>query len=316
MTEKPQIAIIQLIGKPRQRAERALASVLAQESLEAAEILLVDSVAPAYPPLPGSEHPQVKVIQPTNPAHFGAMKAEAVRQAKADLVVFVEDHVEADPGWLKAILAACEGPWSAVGCQVLNANPEIGISKAIGLVNYGLWTPPVSTGETDLLPGNNTAYRRDVLLQLGDELADLLTADTVLQWRILADGHRLFLESAARIRHLNPTSLGNCLRAEFYYHWPFAGVRSAIEGWSFWRRLRYVLLSPAIPWLRLRRALRLNAAKHMIRRADLTRRIPQLILIFHAAVAGQLVGLLLGPRRGIELFTVFELNSPRPTEEA
>ena len=79
--------------------------------------------------------------------------------------------------------------------------------------------------------------------------------------------------------------------------------------------MRYIVLSPLIPWLRLWRTLRLNAAKQMIGQAALLLRLPQLILIFHAAVAGQLAGMLGGAQRGIELFTAFELNSPRPTKD-
>jgi hypothetical protein len=300
-----------VIGHERDRAEKSLAHVLAQLGDKRAEVLIVDSAAELYPPIAGSDHPQVTVLVPPAIQDFGRMKAEAVRQVKGKIVLFIEDHVQAEPGWLDAMLAALDGPWVAVGSQVKNANPDVGLSRVIGLINYGLWAPPVERGEVPLLPGNNTAYRRQTLLDLGDALEALLISDTVLQWKLLAEGGRLFLEANACIRHLHPTSLANCLQTEFAYHWPFAGVRARTFNWSRWKTLRYILLSPAIPWLRLRRSLAINARKRLVPTWQLVWHMPQLILMLHAAVLGQIVGLIRGPSQGVELFTAFELNSPR-----
>lgn len=314
MSDPPNFSVILIVAHQRARAELALASVLAQEGLKAAEVLVVDSASGEVPPLAGSDHPRVRVLTPSNRQDYGQMKAEAVRQALGEVVLFIEDHVQAQPGWLMALAKAFDGPWVAVGAQVENANPHVGLSPIVALVNYGLWAPPVDRGEADLLAGNNTAYRRDALLAYGDTLGSMLVSDTVLQWHMQSRGGKLFVENAAVIRHLNPTTLRNCLLAEFTYHWPFAGVRAGAFGWSFWQKLRYLVLSPAIPWLRLRRLLKLNAQKHLITPGELLAHLPHLVLILYSAVLGQMAGLISGPERGVALFTDFELNSPRPAD--
>ncbi len=314
MSETPSVSVILVVAHQRARAELALASVLAQEGVDEVEILVVDSAAGAYPPLPGCDQPGVRVLIPPNREDFGEMKAEAVRQATGDFVLFIEDHVQAQPGWLRALSKAFDGPWVAVGTQVENANPYVGLSPIVALVNYGLWAPPVDRGEADLLAGNNTAYRREALLAYGDTLGSMLVSDTVLQWHLQSRGGRLFVETGAVIRHLNPTTLRNCLLAEFYYHWPFAGVRAEAFGWSFWQTLRYLVLSPVIPWLRLRRLLKLNAQKGLVTSGKLIPHLPHLVLILYSAVLGQAAGLISGPDRGVTLFTEFELNSPRPAD--
>ncbi len=316
MSDTPQVSVIMLVGHQRERAESALTSLLGQTGLERCEILVWDSAPESHPPIAGSDQPPVRVVVPASRRDFGRMKAEAVRLARGEVVLFLEEHVQVAPGWLEAMAGRFDGSWVAVGPCVENANPDVGLSKIMALLNYGLWTPPVGQGEVSLLPGNNSAYQRQALLDLGDDLASLLVSDTVLQWTLMAKGGRLFLEAEAAIRHLNPTTLANCLKAEFTYHWPFAGIRAQSQGWSRWKSLRYLLLSPAIPWLRLRRSLALNAEKGMVPPWKLLRHLPHLVLMFHAAVLGQIMGLLFGPSRGVELFTAFELNSSRPAKGA
>jgi hypothetical protein len=132
------VSAILLVGDLRARSADALRSVLDQEGLEQAEVILVDAGLGRHEPLPGSEHPQVRTIQPPPEATFGAMRALGVRGAHGRFVAFLEDHVVAKPGWLMAIIRTFEGPWAAVGAEVENANLEVGLSPVIGLINYGL----------------------------------------------------------------------------------------------------------------------------------------------------------------------------------
>jgi hypothetical protein len=69
----------------------------------------------------------------------------------------VEDHIETRANWLRAILHSFEGPWDAIGAEVHNANAQVGVSESIALINYGLWSPPMRSGEASLLAGNNTS---------------------------------------------------------------------------------------------------------------------------------------------------------------
>ena len=307
----PRVSVILLVGNRRERSARALHSVLEQEGLQEAEVLLIDSGTPDLEPLDGSDHPKVRIIRPESEGTFGSLRAMGIRDARGEIVAFIEDHAQAKAGWLRAIIDAFDGPWAAVGAEVHNANEEVGISSAIGLMNYGPWIPPLERGEAQMLAGNNTAYRRSELLQYDGQLNELLLSDTVLQWRLVADGHRLFAEPDMAIEHLNPTTLRACSQAEFFYHWCFAVVRANTFEWTLGAKLRYVLLSPIIPWLRFARLVSLVRRKRpQGDRLSLAGWLA-ILLLLHAAVLGQAMGLVFGLHNADRRFTEFELHGPR-----
>lgn len=313
VADPPDVTIVMVVGNRRTRAERALASVLAQPEVDQSELLLLDAGAPDAVPLAGSEHPIVRTIRTNSTGTFGSLRAMAIRQARAPIVAFVEDHVEVGDNWLPSITRSFEGEWAAVGAEIHNANEQVGISPAIALINYGLWSPPMRGGEAKLLAGNNTAYRREVLVGYGDRLDELMLSDTVLQWLLAADGHRLLAEPSTYIKHLNPTTVRNAVTAEYFYHWAFAVLRARVFGWSVWKRARYILLSPAVPWIRFARLAR-HVWREFAGQGLLTVAWQSLLtlLFLHAAAAGQNIGLILGMRNADQRFTDFELNSHRP----
>src|SRR5690242_14508964 len=107
----PALSVILVVGERRDRAVRALASVLSQEALDRLEILLLD-LAPGEPaPLPGSDHPVLRVVRMPPETLFSAAKAHGVRLAAAPVVVFLEEHCRARPGWAAALIEAHRGPW-------------------------------------------------------------------------------------------------------------------------------------------------------------------------------------------------------------
>lgn len=312
----PKVSIAMVVGNRRERAARALSSVLAQPDLDQAEILLLDAGAPSSEDLAGSDHPAVRTIRTNGSGTFGSLRAKAITESRAPIVAFVEDHIETGPSWLSAILRRFEGPWDAVGAEVHNANAQVGVSESIALINYGLWSPPMESGEASLLAGNNTSYRREVLLRYEDQLDDLMLSDTVLQWKIAMDGHRLFADSSVSIRHLNPTTTRNAIKAEYFYHWAFSALRSQIFHWSAFQKIRYFVLSPIVPWLRFARLVRMVQQKWPDQLEAVLGRSPRILLFLHAAVVGQNMGLLLGMRDADLRFTDFELNGPRPLTTA
>jgi len=301
-----------VVGNQRARAERALSSVLDQPEVNQAELILLDAGAPGTEPLLGSAHPFVQTIRTNGGGTFGSLRAMAIRRARAPIVAFIEDHATVGPGWLAGILRSFDGPWVAVGAEVHNANPSASASRSAALINYGLWSPPMQAGETSLLPGNNTSYRREVLLRYEAQLDDLMLSDTVLQWRLIEDGYRLLADPSIFIRHLNPATTTNVCKAEYLYHWAFAALRARVFHWSAWQKLRYALLSPAIPWLRFSRMLRAVRNKTPGQLASTIGRAPSILLFLHAATLGQDLGLLFGMRNADARFTEFELNCPRP----
>jgi hypothetical protein len=313
---EPKATVILVVGDERERSNLALHSILSQERIGEAEVILIDTGKQGTPPLDGADHPSVTSVNMDLSAGFGALKAAGVRRARGAIVIFLEDHAEARPGWLRAAMEASAGPWAAIGAEVHNANGGVGLSDSIAEINYGLWSPPLQRAEATILAGNNTVYRKEVLQAYETQLDELLISDTVLQSRLAADGHRLLTEPRVSILHRNPTTMQSGIKAEFYYHWCFGAVRASNFQWTGWRKFRYLILSPLIPWIRLWRLAKQLLARRQVSRASFLRTILTAIVLLHAAVIGQAMGILFGLRGGLVRFTRFELNGPRPLQSS
>jgi GT2 family glycosyltransferase len=305
------LTVVLAVGARRDRAVGCLASVLAQEPSDRLEVLLFELAPGDPPPLPGSDHPSVRILRRPPDTLFSAAKAEAVRLASSPVVAFIEEHVRVHPGWAAALIEAHRGPWAGVGPEVHNGNPGIALSRTIQLINYHSWMPPAPRAEFGMLPGHNSSFKRDVLLSYGDGLQDLLRAEVLLHLRLHRDGHRLLLEPAAKIEHINESTLESAARGRFLWNRIYAPLRARAFGWSRTRRLAYVLGMPLVPFYSLARLFLFLAR----RRPELLPRAvagsPALFMAQLAAGAGQSLGLLFGTGDAEARFSLYEMNEYR-----
>jgi hypothetical protein len=307
----PEMSVLLAVGERRDRAVRALASVLAQSAVDRLEILLLDCAPGDPPPLPGSDHPAVHTIRLPPDILFSTAKAHAVRIASAPVVAFLEEHCRVYPGWAEALIEAHRGPWAGVGAEVHVGNPGVPISHLVAVINYHPWLPPARRAEHGMLPGHNSSFKRDRLLAYGDELEDLLRAEIVLHGRLCRDGHRLLLEPAARFAHWNESSLWSIALGRFLWNRCYGPSRARTFGWSAVRRLVYVVATPLIPFYALAKIARtLSHTRPELLRTVL-RWLPHFLAAHLATAAGQAVGLLFGRGDAEARFTLYELNEPR-----
>jgi hypothetical protein len=225
------------------------------------------------------------------------------------VVVFAEDHSYPQPDWAEALIAAHREPWAAVGPVVANANPRSAVSWADFLPGYGPWLDPTPGGVVDYLPGHNSSYKRDLLLELGSDLDPMLNAESVLHWELQARGHRLYLEPAAKTRHFNFSRLSIYLRATFLHARTFAAERARAGRWGPLRRLAYATAWPLIPLVRLRRVFRdvRRAPSHGV----LPRVLPPVLLGLTVSALGEATGYLLGPGEAPEKVSAYEFHRDR-----
>jgi GT2 family glycosyltransferase len=309
----PRLSVVLVVGDLRTRAEECLRSVLRQEPADRVEVLLFDVGRPGARTLAGSDHPSVRRIPLPVDTPFASARAEGVRRARAPYVAFLEEHCRVRNGWIEALLDAHEGPWAGVGGEVHTGNPGIPRSETIALMTYGVWVPRAARDEDAThLPGHNASFRRDRLLEFGEELDLLLVCDINLHRRLRLAGERLLLEPAVKFEHINPTGLSSLARGYFLWHRLYGWSRARVFRWPLRRRLLYVVLAPLIPLyflVRLHRELRRL-------RPDLLRRfwrgVPLIWLSQTFCAIGQGFGLLFGPGDALRGFTRYELNEPRP----
>jgi len=285
---------------------RQLVRMLAGQTIrDRLELVLVRSAAggvdDAEPAL--AAFAACRIIEHGTMAALTEARAAGIRAASAPIVVLTEDHCFPDPGWAEALLRAHEGPWAAVGPVFEQPIQSETLARSSCLLQYAAWTHPARTGEVDDLPGHNSSYKRAVLLEYGDRLGAMLTAESVLHWDLQRRGHRLWLEDGARVYHAYMSTAAASFRETFYIGRGFAATRA--RTWSAGRRAAFAAAIPLVPAVRLRRIVARafefgwGAALPSI----LAGVVPQLAM----STAGELMGTLLGPGRavamGVELDT-------------
>lgn len=172
-------------------------------------------------------------------------RVPAIHAAQADIVIMCEDHCFPESEvWAERLVAGFAKGHAAVGPRILNDNPGSGCSWANLLIEYGPWVSVESPGEVDLLPGHNSAYRKKVLLDYGDDLADMLEVEWAIHRDLRAQGETLWVDPGAATRHLNFSRWDKCLYLHLLEGWMFAASRA--RTWSFGLRLVWALAFPAI----------------------------------------------------------------------
>lgn len=297
---------IVLVTKSLASTRKSLSYLRAQEGAARAELLLVvpegEQVEPSAPELAGFGQVRILPVEEVYPPAFG--RAEAIRAASTPLVLFAETHSYPQPGYLEALVAGSRaGPSAVVGPSMANANPRSLMSWANLFLDYGPWVETKRGGVMEDVPGHNALYERAALLELGDELAERLLADSLMHDELRARGAQLYLEPRARTEHLNVSSVRWSVGERFQSSRNFAGRRA--RQWTLWRRLLYVGGAPLIPAVRLKRIF------GYIRRSDrpdlIPRVLPALLLALTISAVGELVGYAAGPGRASRLLSEIEL---------
>lgn len=249
-----------------------------------------------------------KMVEASGEGSGAAGYAAGVRAAGAPIVVFTEDHCFPGPGWAEALIGGYANGCVAVGPVVANASHRgSAVAWADFMLGYGPWLDPSPGGEVDYLPGHNSSYRRDVLLDYEPELEAWLEAESLLHWDLRKKGRRLWLEPTARTHHFNFSLVRPWLAATFFQSRTFAGRR--MRGVGKLRRLAWAAASPLIPAIRLRRCVRdLGRCPD---RPGLARLAPALTVALVTSAVGEAAGYLLGPGAAPARVSPYEFRRDR-----
>ena len=113
----------------------------------------------------------------------------------------MEEHCEMQPGSVEAILIAHRGPWAAVGSDFINGNPDAESSNKAFRMNYGAYVGPARPrGPVPRVAGQNSAFKRDVLLRYEPYLEWMMNADLVLQLKMATGRVSVLLRTGYEVR--------------------------------------------------------------------------------------------------------------------
>jgi diadenosine tetraphosphatase ApaH/serine/threonine PP2A family protein phosphatase len=288
----PALSVILPTPDEFETIRRTVAALRAQTIWDRLELVIVaptDSIS--VDPAAVAGFAGVQVLAVGRITSTNAARVAGIRVARAPIVALAEDHCFPEPEWAASLLAAHGIGCAAVGPALRNGNPRTAVSWANYLAEYGRWVGQAA-GEIEQLPGHNSSYRRELLLEYGGDLVQLMEAESVMQEMLRQRGERLLFEPAARANHYSFSLWRSSVRLRFHSGRLFAGHR--VRAWNRSRRLMYIVGSPLIPLVRLRRILRVVGRADSCR-VPLGRLAPVLLLLLSIDAAGELVGYLTGP---------------------
>ena len=302
----PKLSIVVVSDCDSQNLRMALACLRAQTVSNMLEVIIVTSSKERLnlDPRELEGFFNGRVLELRSHGNEGQAKAAGIVAAGAPLVAFMEDHSYPEPGYAKALIEAhCNGDFAAVGPVMLNANPHSTVSWGCFLVFYGPWMAAQPEAEVEHLPGNQSCYKRNVLVEYGPRLAEMLESESLLHWDLIAKGYKLHLEPTSKVYHLNFSLLSPLLFEHFLASRVFAANRA--RGWGAPRRLHYALGSPLLPMIRLVRILK-DAARAELGARVVVRAFVALTLNLCAGSAGEMLGYAFGPGEARERLVRFE----------
>lgn len=246
---------------------------------------------------------------------FGWYRALAVGFATGEVVSFIEEHARALPGWLSAMRRAfSENDVAGVSGPATNLSSGTPKADAIHHLTYYNYSGIDQPTDVDFLPGQNSAYLRNVLIEARRALPTLLQVEPLLGAYLQINGKRQLFDPSVRWQHMSEDSVVLLMRGYFTINKVLGAELPAVRGWSRTIWTLRLLRIPLQPFVRIVKAL-LSIGRDMHAITLFLRNLPATVPIFAAGSAGQLVGMLFGEGDASCHFLNFELNCPRSLDK-
>lgn len=173
-----------------------------------------------------------------------------IRNARGDVLAFMDDDVEVDSEWLARLVAPLKnGEWAGTGGRIFPGNgfvqaPWMDMKRPSGLAPLAMFDLGPEAHELKEAPfGTNMAFRKEMFAKYGQFRTDLgpqkgseiRDEDTEFGARLLAGGERFWYEPSAIVYHAVPASRN---QKAYFLKWWFDKARAeirrsppAVSGW-------------------------------------------------------------------------------------
>lgn len=239
-------------------------------------------------------YPSFRFLRGADGADVFRLRALGAGAAEGRVVALIEDHVTVSPGWADALLAAHSQGHGIVGGPVENGLTEGALDWALYFCEYGLHMPPVAEGPVGVVSGLNVSWDRSLLAGCRDVWAEALHENEVND-RLRSAGHTPHMAPRAEVASHLPMTLGGAMSHLFGGGNQYARYRCTQT--SRLGRMKWILVSPAVPFVLLVRIARRVAARDRSRLRHLARGAFHFALVLGAWSVGEAWGYLQGPSR-------------------
>lgn len=302
----PELTVGLIAGDLRERAERSLRHILAQTALAWMEVVVVD-VNRRGGSFAGSDHPKVRYLHRPQFRYYCDAQGEVVRQARAPVIAFLEDHCYAEPQWAEAILETLNNPKvAAVNYTFTCATCAGYLGRSILMAEYGHWMAPHPGGRVQVSASTNVAYLRDLLLARVGRDEAIFEAEFLIQREIQKSGGEIHVASRATVAHESWATLKAACQANGANKRALGARRAESGNWGMGRRLIWSLamvLMPGLHIARLAGAMRHRSALW----GPFLSSLPVLMAIYSYSACSEALGYLRGAGSSREEFLAREL---------
>ena len=235
----PDLSVIITAYNARPTISDCLRSLENQINFQDFEVIVIDSSTDDTAESVRHHFPWVRLFHFNTRLYCGSARNIGIREAKADIIAFIDADCIADPGWASAIIRSHQKDYAAVGGPIGNADPSSLTSTAAYFGEFSQWMPGNLPGFKKDIAGANMSYKKWVFEEFGDFIEGTYSSDTVFHWRLKRAGIRLFFDPGILIYHQYTRNFSSLLRHEIEHGRSFAEVRMRYGSFGPWTRLLY-----------------------------------------------------------------------------
>lgn len=288
--EAPLVSVIVPCVNGLPAIAECLEALRRQEGGVRAEVVVVDRCGEATRAALRERFPDVRVLAAEAGTPIPALRARGIAASRGARIAVIEDHCNVGPGWLTAIDRAHRDGHPVVGGAVENGSVDRVVDWAAFFCEYARFMPPVKGGVVEEVAGNNVAYDRATLLDLGSAATDF-SWEYFLHARLKQRGIRFHCEPTLLVSHKKEFGFLYFLAQRYHYSRSFAAMRLA--GAPFWKRAAYAAATPLLPPMLFGRIAREAASRRLWGR--FLTATPALVAFLGSWALGEAAGALAGP---------------------
>lgn len=192
-----------------------LRSIINQDLKEQFEIIVVDSSVDGTSNLINKKFPEINLIKLHRKTDPGTARNLGVKNAKGEIIAFIDSDCISCPGWLSGISSAHRSEFAAVGGSIINGNPESIISWAGYLSEFSQWIPGGYKKLIKHIPSCNISYKREIFQIIGYFRCEMFPAeDRLYNYKLHQNGEKILFEPKIQISHFHRTNLIDFMKHE------------------------------------------------------------------------------------------------------
>jgi len=219
---------------------------------------------------------------------------DGIRAAKGTWVATTTAHCIPASDWVARLKGHVDDPAAAIGGVLANDAAAGPLAWAIYLLRYTAFAAPQPMGAVSEVAADNAMYRRSLLLEPPDLLADGFWEPT-FHARLRAAGHEIRLDPALIVTHRNCYRAGGFFGQRLAHGRQFGHARAAT--WSRVRLLAMLLAAPLLPLAFLRKIVR-AARRHPVCSPHVLPALGWLLVFVSAWGMGEAMGYWTALQRG------------------